>query len=220
MAAPQNFRSAFNGFNREDVVHYIEYTNSRHETQLAQLRSELQSAQEELEALRSAPAPEAPQPDTAQLDDLTAKCAALEEENARLRAENAAAAAQPAPEAPSEELEELRAQLAQALAARDEALSQLADARKIAQQELEAYRRAERTERLARERVAQLYDQATGSLADARCRIDAAAKELETLSTQTAAQLATLQEAVQEGTCILQDAAAQLGEMRPVISEE
>ena len=178
MAAPQNFRSAFNGFNREDVVHYIEYTNSRHETQLAQLRSELQSAQEELEALRSAPAPEAPQPDTAQLDDLTAKCAALEEENARLRAENAAAAAQPVSEG------------------------------------------AERTERLARERVAQLYDQATGSLADARCRIDAAAKELETLSTQTAAQLATLQEAVQEGTCILQDAAAQLGDMRPVIPEE
>lgn len=215
MAAPQNFRSAFNGFNREDVVHYIEYTNSRHETQLAQLRSELQSAQEELEALRSVPAPEAPQP-----DELTTKCAALEEENARLRAENAAAAAQPVSEAPSEDLEELRAQLAQALAARDEALSQLADARKIAQQELEAYRRAERTERLARERVAQLYDQATGSLADARCRIDAAAKELETLSTQTTAQLATLQEAVQEGTCILQDAAAQLGEMRPVIPEE
>ena len=33
MAAPQNFRSAFNGFNREDVVHYLEYLNSKHQNQ-------------------------------------------------------------------------------------------------------------------------------------------------------------------------------------------
>ena len=32
MAAFQNFRSALNGFNREDVVHYIEYTNNGSKT--------------------------------------------------------------------------------------------------------------------------------------------------------------------------------------------
>ena len=37
MSSAYNFRSAFNGFNREDVVHYIEYANSNHNNQLNQL---------------------------------------------------------------------------------------------------------------------------------------------------------------------------------------
>ena len=37
MASAQNFRSAFNGFNREDVVHYIEYLNAKHTGALNQL---------------------------------------------------------------------------------------------------------------------------------------------------------------------------------------
>ena len=31
MSTPQNFRSAFNGFNREDVVHYLEYISAYRE---------------------------------------------------------------------------------------------------------------------------------------------------------------------------------------------
>jgi len=42
MAAHQNFRSAFNGFNREDVVRYIEYLNTTHAAEIAQLNSELE----------------------------------------------------------------------------------------------------------------------------------------------------------------------------------
>lgn len=45
MAAQQNFRSAFNGFNREDVVHYIEYLNSRHTAEINQLKSEVEYLQ-------------------------------------------------------------------------------------------------------------------------------------------------------------------------------
>ena len=41
MAAPQNFRSAFHGFNREDVVNYIEYLNNRYTAQLEQLNNQL-----------------------------------------------------------------------------------------------------------------------------------------------------------------------------------
>ena len=37
MSAPQNFRTSFNGFNREDVVHYLEYLNSRHQAQVDML---------------------------------------------------------------------------------------------------------------------------------------------------------------------------------------
>ena len=47
MSASYNFRTAFNGFNREDVVHYIEYINSKHTTQLNQLRTDLTAAQQE-----------------------------------------------------------------------------------------------------------------------------------------------------------------------------
>ena len=40
MAQLQNFRTAFNGFNREDVVHYLEYLNTRHQNQINQLTAE------------------------------------------------------------------------------------------------------------------------------------------------------------------------------------
>ena len=44
MTAPQNFRSAFHGFNREDVVNYIEYLNNRYTAQLEQLNNQLQES--------------------------------------------------------------------------------------------------------------------------------------------------------------------------------
>ena len=76
MATPQNFRSAFNGFNREDVVHYLEYINTKHSNQLSQLTAEnqelraavLQPAQDLQELVESL---------QAQCDELTAQ---LEEE--------------------------------------------------------------------------------------------------------------------------------------------
>ena len=43
MAAFQNFRSALNGFNREDVVRYIEFINNQHNTQVNQLHTEIQT---------------------------------------------------------------------------------------------------------------------------------------------------------------------------------
>ena len=78
MAAPQNFRSALNGFNREDVVHYLEYINSKHTHQINQLTSENQ----ELRAAADRPVVE-DQTELvaslqAQLADLTAQ---LEAEN-------------------------------------------------------------------------------------------------------------------------------------------
>lgn len=38
----QTFRNALNGFNREDVVHYIEFMNAQHAAEVNQLRSELE----------------------------------------------------------------------------------------------------------------------------------------------------------------------------------
>ena len=50
MPATQHFRSAFNGFNREDVVNYIEYLNNHYAAQLAQLNNQLQEMGETVSA--------------------------------------------------------------------------------------------------------------------------------------------------------------------------
>lgn len=52
MAEKQNFRTALGGFNREDVVHFIEYLNKKHGNLINQLTSEKQSIQAELERIR------------------------------------------------------------------------------------------------------------------------------------------------------------------------
>lgn len=49
MAQPQNFRSAFNGFNREDVVHYLEYLNTKHQNQIQQMNQEMEQLRQQLE---------------------------------------------------------------------------------------------------------------------------------------------------------------------------
>lgn len=52
MAEARIFRSALNGFNREDVVRYIESLNAKHTALVNQLTSEKQSLATDLESLR------------------------------------------------------------------------------------------------------------------------------------------------------------------------
>jgi len=72
MATPQRFRSAFNGFNREDVVNYIEYLNNRYTAQLEQLNNQLQESKGAVSADVVAGL-------QAQLDAALLRCAELEE---------------------------------------------------------------------------------------------------------------------------------------------
>ena len=153
MAGIQNFRSAFNGFKREDVVHYIEYTNNKYNAQIEQLNTQLRNVQAQLEAAK-------------------ARCAELE------------ANAPSAPAAPAED-------------------------------ELEVYRRAERTERLARERAAQIYAQANAVLSDAAMQVDAAAEQISTVIDQVTEQLQNARETVGSTKTVLQDATAALYAIRP-----
>lgn len=44
----QHFRTALGGFNREDVVRYIEYLNNQHKSQLEQLNTQLQVAKSQV----------------------------------------------------------------------------------------------------------------------------------------------------------------------------
>ena len=215
MAEPQNFRSAFNGFNREDVVHYIEYTNARHETQLSQLRGELQAAQEEANRLRGAQKTASDPAVTEELVRLRARCTVLEAENAALRAAQTAPAEAPASQEDGEELARLRLELEQAIRERDEALEQVRQAQSRAEEELAAYRRAERMERMARERVAQVYHQANGVLGEATARVDSAAAEITEMADQAMQQITRLQVAVSSSKQALQDAASLMNAIRP-----
>lgn len=160
MAGVQNFRSALGGFNREDVVRYIEYLNHQHNSQIEQLNTQLQTAREALAQAKGASADDSDL--RAQLEQAQARCA------------------------------ELEAQLAQ----QDTTVAPVGD-------ELEAYRRAERAERLARSRAAQIYDQANAVLAEATLKIEAASDGMNTVAEQLAAQLQQSQQALQQAVAAM-----------------
>ena len=179
--AAQHFRSAFNGFNREDVVHYIEYLNHQHRSQVEQLNNQLQAA-----LAKAAPAEDPAL--QAQLDAALARIAQLE------------------------------AQLAQAPAiAEPEAVIPPAA---TAEAELEAYRRAERTERMARERAQQIYEQANAVLADATAKAEAASSHIGAVADQVLAQLKEYQDTISGTKDTFQEAVATLYAIRPQIEEE
>lgn len=186
MPAPQNFRTAFNGFNREDVVHYLEYINTRHTAQINQLTSEADFLRSKLESQQPA-------------EDQQALIESLQEEIASLtRQLEEALAAKNAPEAvPTVEVP----------AAVSTAVGP--------EQELEAYRRAERTERVARERAELVYHQVNGVLADATVKVDAVAAEIGSMADQVMQQLGQLQSAVSSSKQALQDAASTMYAIRP-----
>lgn len=203
MATTQNFRTAFNGFNREDVVHYIEYLNSKHSAEINQLNSELEYLREKTNQQPLDAMPETPEVDpvmeqqAARIRELFDQCKAQEQEIAKLQAEK----------------EELTAQLASAAQQPAPVVVSRTN------EELEAYRRAERTERVARERAEQVYHQVNGTLADATVKVDNAAALIGDLTDRVMAQLAQLQAAVTGSKDALKDAAATMYTIRPHTEE-
>ena len=195
MSAPQNFRSAFNGFNREDVVHYLEYINSKHTHQINQLTSENQELraaaqmppvedQSELVASLQAQCAEL----TAQLEEEKNRCAELTGKLEALQQELENKAETPAP---------------------TETISALAS------EELEAYRRAERIEREARERSELVYFQANGVLTEAAAKVDTISTDITDMADQVMRQLTQLQMAVSSSKQALQDASSIMSTIRP-----
>lgn len=161
MAASHTFRTAFRGFNREDVVHYIEYMRNQHNAQLEQLRSQLQPADADLQA---------------RLEAAEARCAELE-----------AALAQYQGQAPVNCTEE----------------------------ELEAYRRAERAERMAADRAQQIYTQAHAVLADVTLQAEAASEQFAAISQQIGDQMDQYRQSVEHTRQTFQEAVAALYSIRP-----
>lgn len=154
MAGIQNFRSALSGFNREDVVHYIEYLNQQHNSQLEQLNTQLQNAQDAL--ARANAIPKADEELIARLEAAERRCA------------------------------ELEAQLNQS------------DVTVPMENELEAYRRAERAERMARERASQIYARANAVLAEATLKVEAVSQGMNNMAEQISQQLDTSRQELQD----------------------
>ena len=197
MAVPQNFRSAFNGFNREDVVHYLEYINTKHNNQLNQLTAENQE-------LRAAAQPQPSQELQELVESLQAQCAEL---TAQLDAEKAANAELTEKlkvlESRGSELETIEVPVA-------------ADPKpSLLSEELETYRRAERIEREARERADLVYYQANGVLSEASAKVEGIASDITDIADQVMRQLTQLQIAVSSSKQALQDATSIMNTIRP-----
>lgn len=189
MAQTQNFRSAFNGFNREDVVEYIEYLNNHYAAQLRELQTELQNAQNALAEQR----PASPMPD----EDTAARLAAAEEKCAALE----------------RELAEARACIVRLQAEGTAAKSQT-------DEELAAYRRAERMERLTRERAVLVTSQLNAAIAQALAKLGEAAGLVSGAAERTSAQIRELQMAVNASKAVLRDASAAVEAIEPTEVKE
>ena len=159
--ATQHFRSAFNGFNRQDVVQYIEFLNNQHNAKVEQLNNQLRNAKHSVDDGLQA-----------QLDAALEKCARLEAQLASIPTTNT-------------------------------------------QEELEAYRRAERTERIAQERAQQIVTQANAILADTAAKAEAATARISELASQANTQLQAYQEAVSGTQAVFQEAVDALCAIKP-----
>lgn len=182
-----NFRSSLHGFNRQDVANYLEYLNNRHAAQVNQLNTDLEALRRQAEAPAEDP----------QRTALEARCRELEQQ-----------------------LEAARKERDEALAQREAAEQKLASSRSCgekleANRELEAYRRAERTERMARERAEQVYSETGTVLTQASNRIEAALRQMTGISQQVTGQLDTLQTAIASSRLALQDAAQTIDKLKP-----
>ena len=198
MAAPQNFRSAFNGFNREDVVHYLEYINTKHSNQINQLTAENQ----ELRASVQQP----PVEDQSELvASLQAQCAELTAQLEEEKNRNAELTGKL--EALEIRCQELESQSEAAVPAETVSL--------LASEELEAYRRAERIEREARERAELVYFQANSVLTEASAKVDGISSDITDMADQVMRQLTQLQIAVSSSKQALQDASSIMSTIRP-----
>ena len=85
----------------------------------------------------------------------------------------------------------------------------------LASDELEAYRRAERTEREAKERAELVYFQANGVLKEASAKVDGISADITDMADQVMLQLTQLQIAVSSSKQALQDASSIMGTIRP-----
>ena len=213
MNEPQTFRSAFNGFNREDVVNHIAYMTTKNETLVGQLRAENDSLRTELEELRARM--EEDDSERGRAGELEQTVAERDAQLAQLHAE--LDTANQLLNEQAEQMAALREQLEEA----KEAAAKAPKLEKSANHwdELRAYRRAETAERQARERVNDLYDCANTALRGAGAALGDTNAAFELLAERFRADLVELMEAIENGKTALTGAADTLDGLRPEETE-
>ena len=212
MNEPQTFRSAFNGFHREDVVNHIAYMNTKHESQVKELRSENDALRTELDELRSRLDEDSAAQDRAadlqkELQEQEAQLAAVREE---LELANQLLNEQ------AEQMAALREELEEA---REAAAKTPIEKSANHWDELRAYRRAETAERQAKERVNDLYDCANTALRGAGSTLADTNAAFEALAEKFRADLVELMNAIETGKNALGAAADTLDTLRPEETE-
>lgn len=190
----KNFRTALHGFNREDVVAYIESTALENEKERrylqdanVRLQKELDEALAAAEEVKEDPAVrEALEAAQAELADAKAAAANSEAVIAALRAENTSLTAKN--HALEAELSQLREQSSAATPLNApippvaEVIPAAGAPKDYSELELAAYRRAEVTERLARERAADVYRQVRAVFNSAAGRFETGKNDLDQLT--------------------------------------
>ena len=211
MADFSKFRTAVSGFNRTDVVNYIESASIEHQKALRKLTDERDrlagenaGLQTQLEALQ------------AQLQQAKEEAESRSEELRQAKEENESLSEQL--NTLAQEGAELAAQLKQAESAapQEESESEPEPAPQpeepaqadpsVTEKELAAYRRAEQAERNAAVRARRIYAQLSGLCEDARSRYLDSGEEIAALTSDLSTGLSRLQDALADVQVIFDDA--------------
>ena len=205
------FRTAVSGFNRTDVVNYIESTSIEHQKALRKLTDERDKLAAENARLQVELAGLQKRLEQAQADNdaLSGQVNTLAQEGAELaeqlkKAEEARQellarpVPQPAePEEPTPQPEEPETEATPEEPVQEPSLTE---------KELTAYRRAEQTERNAAVRARRIYAQLSNLCEDARTRYMDSGEEIAALAADLSTGLSRLQDAFAEVQVIFDDA--------------
>lgn len=188
MAEPNySFRAALHGFNRSDVITYLSELAAAHAAQLEEKDAQILSVQNENTRLKQelmcmrvliGSEPKA-EPTPAKEPESVEEAAPVEEAEP---IEEAAPVEEPVPveeAAPAEE---------------PEPADDTPEASSMKEQELEAYRRAERCEREARQRADKIYVEACAAVESAKLRLNEQEGQLDEMSASLAESMNSLQD--------------------------
>ncbi len=205
------FRTAVSGFNRTDVVNYIESTSIEHQKALrkltderdklaaenARLQVELAGLQKRLEQAQADNDALSEQVNTLAQEgaELAEQLKKSEEARQELLIRPAPQPEEPAEPAPQPEEPETEA-----------APEEPAQEPSLTEKELTAYRRAEQTERNAAVRARRIYAQLSNLCEDARTRYMDSGEEIAALAADLSTGLSRLQDAFAEVQVIFDDA--------------
>ncbi len=222
------FRAALHGYNKEDVVAYIDRMSREHDETVLRLQGENDQLRSHIVQLQEALNNAADNPETEKaLSDAQTLVADLRARNSDLEARvkeladelEHARAEQKAETVPMSITQDLSAPIPPVA----EVIPAVAPSKDYTEMELAAYRRAELAERMAHERAEDVYQQISSVFGQANARIDSGRADLEQLSrtlTEDVNQMLTLLTNLNSAYRQAETSFAEIGERnRQILSE-